>query len=115
MATTARALQRLVRSVSATLALAVLLAGLPWALGRFIGWPLPRGLPSWTEVSDALNGASISDGVLLKSLACASWALWLLMAVCFVAEGSAWVRGREARDVPFARLLQPLVREMVVS
>lgn len=115
MATKARALQRLVRSVAAALSLGALLAGLPWALGRFIGWPLPRVLPSWTEVADALNGASISDAVLLKSLACAAWALWLLVAVCFVAEGSAWMRGREARDVPFARLLQPLVREMVVS
>jgi hypothetical protein len=115
MATTTRALQRLARSVAAILSLAALLAGLPWALGRFVGWPLPHVLPSWTEVTDALNGASISDAVLIKSLACAAWVLWLLLAASFVVEGSAWLRGREARDVPFARLLQPLVREMVVS
>jgi hypothetical protein len=62
-----------------------------------------------------LRGASITDAVLVKSLACATWALWGLLAICFVAEGRAWMRGREARNVPLASLVQPIVRELVVS
>lgn len=115
MAVTLRALNRLARSVTALVALTALLGGVPWALSRFVGWPLPRVIPSWSEVSEALKGASISDDVLIKSLASVTWVAWAVLASCFVAEGRAWLRGREARDLPLAGLVQPIVRELVVS
>ena len=115
MAVAGRAVSRLTRAAAALVLLTALLVGVPWALTTFVGWPLPRVLPAWSEVTDALNGASISDAVLIKSLACATWVLWALLAACFVVEGRAWLRGREAREVPLASFIQPIVRELVVS
>jgi hypothetical protein len=110
-----RAVRRLVRGVGALTVLAALLSGVPWALAKFVGWPLPRAVPSFGEVGDALNGASISDAVLIKTLASAAWVLWTLLVVSFVVETRAWVRGREAHDVRFAGFVQPVMRELVVS
>lgn len=110
-----RSLRRLTRAVVALGLLTGVLVGVPAALTRFVGWPLPSALPSWAEITDTLRGASITDAALVKSLACATWALWALLAICFVAEGRAWMRGREARSVPLASLVQPIVRELVVS
>jgi hypothetical protein len=115
MAATGRAVRRLMRAIAALAVLVVLLVGVPWALSRFVGWPLPNALPSRSDLTDALHGASISDAVLIKTVACATWALWAFLVACFVVEGIAWIRGREARDVPLASLIQPIVRKLVVS
>src|SRR5207248_2863207 len=115
MTTVRTAAYRVGRSMSASLVLGALVAGVPWCLTRFVGWPLPSQLPSWTEVTEALNGASISDATLIKTLACATWLVWTMLAICVLVEGCAWARGREAGRVPLGGLLQPIVRELVVS
>jgi hypothetical protein len=71
--------------------------------------------PSWGDLTHALNGASISDAVLIKSLACVTWALWAFLVACFAVETRAWMRGREARHIPIAGVVQPIMRELVVS
>jgi hypothetical protein len=40
-----------VKATPAAAGLAVLLAGVPWGLVRYIGWPLPREAPTWDEVA----------------------------------------------------------------
>ncbi|MGH9180706.1 MAG: hypothetical protein ACRDY5_03195, partial [Acidimicrobiales bacterium] len=95
--------------------LAGLLVGIPVVLARSVGWPLPETAPDWEAVGRALGGASVSDDVLLKSLACATWALWALIVACFVAEAVAWWRGREAGRLAVAGLFQPAVRQLVMS
>ncbi|GAA3863485.1 hypothetical protein GCM10022243_32530 [Saccharothrix violaceirubra] len=70
-----RALGRLVRGVLAATVLAALLAGLPWALTHFVGWPLPDHLPSWAEVQGVLLGP-MTTTFLLNFLACATWLVW---------------------------------------
>ena len=110
-----RAVRRVLRATSALATLGGLLVGVPVVLTRMLGWPLPRSVPRWTAVGDALGGASISDDVLIKTLAIATWVLWALIVASFVAESVAWMRGREARRLPLAGLLQPAVRELVVS
>src|SRR5947208_2561077 len=37
---------RLLRALASAATLVALLAGLPWALARFVGWPLPHQIPS---------------------------------------------------------------------
>lgn len=110
-----RLVHDLTRSVIALAALAAILAGIPWALATFVGWPLPTALPSLDELSAALRGASISDAFLVKSLAVACWLAWAQVVVCFGVELAAWVNGRAPRHVAFAGALQPLVRHLVIS
>ncbi|MFD9735704.1 BTAD domain-containing putative transcriptional regulator [Umezawaea sp. NPDC059074] len=75
-----------------TLLLAVVLA-LPWALVRFVGWPLPDHLPSAGEVESALLGALSTQSV-LHVLACLCWIVWLY----FVIDLILWL-AQAARDV----------------
>lgn len=110
-----RLVRDLTRSLGSLAALVVILAGIPWALATFVGWPLPTALPSLDELRSALGGASISDAFLVKSLAVACWLVWAQVAVCFGVETSAWAKGRAPRHVALAGGLQPLVRHLVIS
>ncbi|NIH83746.1 BTAD domain-containing putative transcriptional regulator [Amycolatopsis granulosa] len=64
----------------ATVILVSLLGGVPWALIRFIGWPLPDHLPTLAEIEGVLLGPMTAN-FLLSSLACLSWVVWALFAV----------------------------------
>ncbi|MEV5301142.1 transcriptional regulator [Amycolatopsis methanolica] len=71
---------RLLRGLLATVILVALLGGLPWALIRFIGWPLPDHLPTLAEIEGVLLGPMTAN-FLLRFLACLSWVVWALFAV----------------------------------
>lgn len=103
------------RGLAATVALLVLVVGLPIGLSAGVGWPLPRGLPTWSEVGAALGGSTVSDTALLKALACACWLVWLLVVASTMEELAAWGRGRSARRLPGGGALQPLVRQLVIT
>nr|WP_300015867.1 transcriptional regulator [Pseudonocardia sp.] len=66
-------------SVAAAL-LATLVGGVPWALARHVGWPLPERLPTATELELHLFGP-LSSGLLLDVLACACWLAWAAFTV----------------------------------
>ncbi|MGX7828998.1 BTAD domain-containing putative transcriptional regulator [Actinokineospora sp. 24-640] len=68
-------LARLVRGLLAAAVLVTLVAGLPWALTHFLGWPLPDHLPSWAEVQGVLLGP-MTTTFLLDFLACLTWLVW---------------------------------------
>jgi hypothetical protein len=103
------------RALGAVVLLVALLVALPWGLAHFVGWPLPRQLPSWDELRRALGGSSISDSVLAKALALVCWIAWMQLVASVVAEGVAWSRGRAARRLPLSGVVQPLARHLVVS
>lgn len=111
--------QRVALEVARSLGAAALLVGLlvvlPWGLASFVGWPLPRQLPSSEDLQRALGGSSISDSVLVKALALVCWIAWLQLVACVLAEGVAWARGRAARALPLSGVLQPLARHLVIS
>jgi DNA-binding SARP family transcriptional activator len=71
---------RMLRGLLAAMVLFALLAGLPWALTQFIGWPLPDHLPSWAEIEGVLLGP-MTTTFLLNFLACAGWLVWALFAL----------------------------------
>ncbi|WP_394617368.1 BTAD domain-containing putative transcriptional regulator [Lentzea sp. JNUCC 0626] len=52
-----------------------LVAGLPWALWHFVGWPLPDHVPTLGEV-EALLLSPMTGTFLLNVLACATWLAW---------------------------------------
>ncbi|MBL7487777.1 LysM peptidoglycan-binding domain-containing protein [Frankia sp. AgB1.9] len=77
------ALGRLIRALIALTALIVMVAGLPWALWHFIGWPLPHGVPSWAETESRLEGP-MDDTLLLDILAVVLWVAWTAFTVSVV-------------------------------
>lgn len=109
-----RRVREVVRALASGLALVAMLSLPPLALMRFIGWPLPSHV-SFGAIRDALDGATISDEVLVNALACACWIAWLLVLVSASAEIAAWFQGRVAARIPAAGFVQPLVRQLVIS
>ncbi|GHE80882.1 hypothetical protein GCM10017786_08930 [Amycolatopsis deserti] len=71
---------RLLRGLLAAVILVALLGGLPWALIRFIGWPLPDHLPTLADIEGVLLGP-MTTNFLLDFLACLSWVVWALFTV----------------------------------
>lgn len=110
-----RVLREATKSLSAIVALLALVVGPPWVLAANRGWPLPTEPPSLDAVSRALQGASISDEILLNALACLCWVAWLLLIASVLAEVVAWSRGRAARSIIGTGLFQPVARRLVVS
>ena len=108
----------LVRSLLALVVLAVLLVGLPWGLVRFVGWPLPHTVPSWSDVETVLL-SPMSTLFLLHLLACVLWPVWALFAwdvarsVADLIHGGPWVRRPNLG--PVHALAAALVATAVVS
>ena len=103
------------KGLAASAALVLLVVGPPLGLAAGVGWPLPRQVPTWSELGDALGGSTVSDAALIKALACACWLVWLLVVASTLEELSAWARGRSSRRLPGGGALQPLVRQLVMT
>ncbi|HEY8982811.1 MAG TPA: hypothetical protein VIU15_24915 [Streptomyces sp.] len=80
---------RLVQGLLALVLLTALVAGIPWGLTRYIGWPLPRSIPTWPQ-AEALLLAPMSTSFLLNTLACVLWPLW----AAFVIDVARAIAGR---------------------
>ena len=106
---------QLAKGLGALALLAALVAGIPWALWHYVSWPLPRTVPTWTELRAALDRQGIPDQVLVKALAVAVWATWAVLAASVGAETAARARGHTARHVPLAGPLQPLAGRLVAA
>ncbi|MHB8450668.1 MAG: BTAD domain-containing putative transcriptional regulator [Mycobacteriales bacterium] len=105
----------LLAGLAALLALAALVAGIPWALWHYVGWPLPHAIPSWTQVKADLVSRGIPAAVLLKALAVVVWVAWGVLSASVLAEVVAAVGGRAGRPIPLAGPLQPLVCRLVAA
>jgi DNA-binding SARP family transcriptional activator len=90
---------RAIEGGAAALALATILIGLPWALVRFIGWPLPRHMPSGSEIADALT-SPLSTASVLDLLACILWALWAVFAIDVLRAVAVVVRNLQSQETP---------------
>jgi DNA-binding SARP family transcriptional activator len=96
-----------------------LCAGLPWALVRFIGWPLPDHLPTAAELGEVLT-ARLSTSLLLDVLACGAWLLWVAFLVELARCGRDLVRTAGQPDStwrggPLRRVAAVLITAVVVS
>ena len=69
-------LYRVVGGLGALALLAALVAGIPWALWHFVGWPLPHDLPTTGQVGRALNRQVIPAQTLVDALAVVVWLTW---------------------------------------
>src|SRR5580700_252165 len=83
------------RGVTALATLAVLLVGLPLALYKLGGDPLPGHIPSWHHVTTLLLHRD-NGSVFLGAVRDVSWIAWALFTAAVVAESQATLRGRRA-------------------
>ena len=83
------------RGGTALVTLAVLLVGLPVALYKLGGDPLPQHVPAWSHITTLLlhrdNGT-----VFLGAVRDISWIAWAAFTVAVVTEAQAALRGRRA-------------------
>jgi DNA-binding SARP family transcriptional activator len=66
---------RLIAGLAAAGLLAALIAGVPYGLWHWLGWPLPHHWPTWNQTRDTLTGP-FTDHILLDTLACLCWIVW---------------------------------------
>lgn len=88
------------KALGALAATGALLAGLPYALTRFVGWPLPRTVPTWSSVQHALTGPVIGPTLYIDALACLLWLCWAVLAASFLIELCAHLARVPAPRVP---------------
>jgi len=96
-----------VRGLAALGALMALLAGVPYALVRFVGWPLPRSVPSWHQFTNALGQHGISDTALIDVLAIVLWIAWAVLTLAVLVEALTMAQSRQRTRVVIAGHLQP--------
>ncbi|HET9173561.1 MAG TPA: hypothetical protein VFN97_29295, partial [Actinospica sp.] len=99
------------RALGAMLVLVVLLGAVPFALVRFIGWPLPHQMPTMDQLSSPLSG-----DVLIKALAVVVWLAWAQFTACVLVELANARRGIGIpTKVPVAGPSQFLARQLVAA
>ena len=91
---------------------AVLLAGPPYLLARFIGWPLPTHPPTWVRLRVFLTGP-LSDDAIIKVLAGVVWLLWAIFALSVIIEVAAAARGRTAPRLPVIAPIQAFAAALI--
>ncbi|MEV7393937.1 hypothetical protein [Streptomyces sp. NPDC091215] len=94
--------------------LTVLVAGIPWGLVRYIGWPLPHHLPIWPEV-DTVVLAPMSTTFLLHTLACILWPVWGAFAVDVLRAAADQVRAGPRLALPHTGPLNALASVLVAT
>jgi DNA-binding SARP family transcriptional activator len=83
------------RGFAALATLAVLVAGLPVALYKLGGDPVPGHVPSWHQVTTLLLRRD-NGSVFLGAVRDVSWVAWALFVAAVAAEAQAALRGRRA-------------------
>ena len=96
-------LRDLAKGVAALVVLIALVFGVPMALISVVGWPLPRGLPTWGAISDSLTLGRVDETTVFKVFAVVVWVAWLQTTVAAVTEAMAVVR----RHTPSRALMTP--------
>ena len=99
--------RRLLCAMARLVAAVACLGGLPYALARLAGWPLPRHVRSFSRLPALLAGP-VSDQEILKIVACVVWAAWVIFALSVLAEVAAAARGRPTRRLPGTGPVQAL-------
>ncbi len=111
---TARRAARLLRAAACAVVLAALIAGLPAALYKFGGNPLPHHLPSWQQITAALGRRD--DGTLfIAAVRDLSWAGWAAFTLSAALEATAQARGRAAPRLPALGPLQALAATLLTA
>ncbi len=108
---------RLRQAATGTAALALLTGlavGIPTALIRTVGWPLPTVWPSLDQLT-ATTRTGIADTTIIKLLAVIVWAAWAQLAGALTVEATAYLRRRTATILPLLPGIQPLAARLIAA
>ena len=103
------------KGVAALAVLVVVLSGIPLALWHFVGWPLPRHVPSAASLGRVLDRQGIPARTLVDALAVVVWLAWVSLVVSVAVEIPAAVAGYNARRLPVAGVFQPAAGRLVAA
>jgi DNA-binding SARP family transcriptional activator len=106
---------RLLQGLGALCVLVAMVAGVPWALVHFVGWPLPHHVPTAAEVGRALDHQGIPAQTLVDALAVVVWVAWATLLASLAVEVPAALAGRHAGRLPLAGAFQPLTGRLVAA
>lgn len=118
--TLARRTSLVMRGAAAAGLLVTLIAGIPWGLGHYIGWPLPDHMPATREIASALT-APLSAALLLDTLACALWATWavilfdVLRTAAEAVRTATWPLHKPTAPGPLSTIAAALVGAVVLA
>lgn len=101
--------------LAAFVLLVVLIGGLPLALLRFGGNPLPHHVPSWDTIRDALLRRDVSGTLFIRALDVVGWAAWAGFALSVLVEMGARLRGRRTVRLPGLGLQQRWAAGLLAS
>ena len=107
--------RQVLTGLAALLVLLALVAGVPWALVSYIGWPLPHAIPGWQALKVGLTTRGIPTEDLIKALAVVVWAGWAVLTVSIAAEAVEVVSEIRWRRVPLGGATHPFVRFLVTA
>ena len=107
-----RRLATLARALGALITLVILVVGIPLALARTAGWPLPAHWPAAGQVQEVLRDG-LGDTFWIKAFALIVWVAWLQVAWAVMAELVASVRGRTVLHRPGMAWAQHLAGRLV--
>ena len=91
----------IVRGLASASMIASLLIGVPILLMVGVGWPLPKGIPSGSELLNAIRTGAIPPSLILKPIALVVWILWFQLVAGVGIEVWAHIRGQVAPRVAF--------------
>jgi DNA-binding SARP family transcriptional activator len=103
---------QLLRPTGALTLATALLGGVPYLLVLFVGWPLPRQLPTWPGMHVFLT-SPLSNDAIIKGLACLVWVLWIVFALSVIMEVAAVARGGHAPRLPVIAPVQAFAAALV--
>lgn len=83
--------RHVLRAATGILVLAAVIA-VPALLVAVARWPLPSRIPNWDRVATAIRQGDIPGAVVIKSLACVLWFIWLQFVWAITWEFAAQIR-----------------------
>ena len=90
-----------VRGMASAILLVGLLIGVPILLILGVGWPLPQGIPSSSDIVTTIKTGAVPPSTIWKSISVVVWILWFLLLAGVGVEAWAHFRGRVAPRVAF--------------
>lgn len=92
-----------------------LVAVVPYLLVRYVGNPLPSGLPAWDEVVLSAQSREVDDSLVVGLLAVVVWLVWAQLLVSLFVEARAAARGVTTSTVRGLGATQWLARRLVAQ
>ncbi len=92
-----------------------LVAGVPYLLVTYVGWPLPTEIPTWEVIERTVTQTGIDQVIIIKTLAVVVWVTWSQLVWALAVETIAAIRGRVARRTTTLPGLQLVAARLVAT